>query len=279
MDQALEMREREQALFAANRASGKVALSVRANDGHTRRANVQEAGSLRLRFPNAGDAALEAIILNTAGGMTGGDCFGVDIDVGEGAKLLVGTTSAEKIYRSLHGDVTVDVKLKVETGAHLAWLPQETILFDRARYSRRIDVDLAPDASLVLAEAVVFGRTAMGETVEQGHLADRWRVRRDDKLLFAENVRLDGAIDRKLTAAAVAAGRVAVATILIVPGSEQQVEAVRAVAEQFCGEAAISSWNGIAVARFCARDGASLRHDMCAVLAALQISLPRLWLN
>jgi urease accessory protein len=224
-------------------------------------------------------AMLEAVILNTAGGMTGGDRFDIDIDIDEGAKLLIGTTSAEKIYRSLEGDVTVDVRLKVANGAHLAWLPQETILFDRARYSRRIDVDLAPDASLVLAEAVVFGRAAMGETVAQGYLADRWRIRRDGKLLFAENVRLDGEIDRKLTAAAVAAGRAAVATILIVPGTEQQVEAVRAATEQVSGEMGISSWNGIAVARFCATDSASLRRDMCAVLAALEVSLPRLWLN
>jgi urease accessory protein len=279
LDQALASREKEQAVFAANRASGHVALSVRAGGGRSRRAHVHEAGSLRFRFPNAQGATLEAIILNTAGGMTGGDRFGIDIDVGDGAKLLVGTTSAEKIYRSLQGDVTVDVKLKVGRGAHLAWLPQETILFDRARYSRRIDVDLASDASLVLAEAVVFGRTAMGETVQQGCLTDRWRIKRDGKLLFAEIVRLNGAIDLKLAAAAIAAGRVAVGTILMVPGGEQQVEAVRAAAEQFRGEAAISSWSGFAVARFCANDSSSLRHDMCAVLAALNVALPRLWLN
>jgi urease accessory protein len=278
LSQALASYE-EQALFAANRANGHVALSVRASGGVSRRADVHEAGSLRLRFPNADATMLEAVILNTAGGMTGGDRFSVDIDVGEAARLLVGTTSAEKIYRSLQDDVTVDVRLKVANGGHLAWLPQETILFDRARYSRRIEADLAPDASLVLAEAVVFGRAAMGETVAQGYLADHWRIRRDGKLLFAENVRLDGDIDRKLAVAAVAAGRMAVATILIVPGTEAQVEAVRSATEGASGEMAISSWNGIAVARFCAPDGAALRHDICAVLTALNVALPRLWLN
>lgn len=278
MDQALDAREREQVLFAANRASGRIGLAVQKSGSHSRRRTVHEAGSLRLRFPNADAATLEAIVLNTAGGMTGGDRFSIAIDVEEGANLVLSSTSAEKIYRSLRGDVTVDVRLNVGSGAHLAWLPQETILFDRARYSRHIDVDLAPEASLVLAEAVVFGRAAMGEKVEHGSLIDRWRVRRGGKLLFAENVRLDGEIDRKLAAAAVAAERLAVATIFIAPGTEQQVEAVRAAAE-FCGEAAISSWNGIAVARFCAGDSASLRRDMCAVLAALKVSLPRVWLN
>lgn len=278
MSQVLAACDRTQAQFAANRANGHLALSVRQAGARSRRGSVHESGSLRLRFPNTDAATLEAVILNTAGGMTGGDRFSIDIDVEENARLLLTTTSAEKIYRSLQDDVTIDVRLKVGGGGHLAWLPQETILFDRARYSRRIDVDLAPDASLVLAEAVVFGRTAMGETVRQGYLADRWRVRRGGKLIFAENVRLDGDIDRKLAATAVAKGGMAVATILIAPGADSQAEAVRAL-NGLCGEAAISCWNGIAVARFCAPDGASLRHDICAALAALDVPLPRLWLN
>jgi urease accessory protein len=279
LSQALAAHHGEQALFAANRANGRLALSVRQSGGRSRRGSVHESGSLRLRFPNVDAATLEAVIINTAGGMTGGDRFAIDIDVKENARLLLTTTSAEKIYRSLQDDVTVDVRLKVADGARLAWLPQETILFDRARYSRRIDVDLAEDASLVLAEAVVFGRAAMGETVKQGFLADRWRVRRGRKLIFAENVRLDGEIDRKLAAVAVAKGGMAVATVLIVPGTDTHVEAVRALEGQSSDEVAISCWNGLAVARFCAPDGASLRRDVCAVLTALDVSLPRLWLN
>jgi urease accessory protein len=275
----LAAQDGEEALLAANRASGHLALSVRQSGGRSRRGSVHESGSLRLRFPNADAATLEAVILNTAGGMTGGDRFGIDIVVEENARLLLTTTSAEKIYRSLQDDVDVDVRLKVEDGAQLAWLPQETILFDRARYSRRINVDLAPDASLVLAEAVIFGRIAMGERVVRGALSDRWRVRRGGRLVFAENVRLDGDIDRKLAAAAVAKGAMAVATVLIVPGADNHTEAVRALEDRFSGEVAISCWNGITVARFCAPDGAALRHDLCAVLTALDVSLPRLWLN
>jgi urease accessory protein len=275
----LAAQDGEEALLAANRASGHLALSVRQSGGRSRRGSVHESGSLRLRFPNADAATLEAVILNTAGGMTGGDRFGIDIDVEENARLLLTTTSAEKIYRALQDDVDVDVRLKVADGAQLAWLPQETILFDRARYSRRINVDLAPDASLVLAEAVIFGRAAMGERVVRGALSDRWRVRRCGRLVFAENVRLDGDIDRKLAASAVAKGGMAVATILIAPGADRHAEAVRALEDRFSGETAISCWNGIAVARFCAPDGASLRHDVCVALEALDIPLPRLWLN
>jgi urease accessory protein len=266
-------------IFAANRATGRIALSVAANGGKTRRERVREDGSLRVRFPNATSEALEAVIVNSAGGMTGGDRFGVDIALGEGANLVAGTAAAEKIYRSTGADTEMAVTLRVGVGAALAWLPQETILFDRARMSRRIDIDLAEDASLVMAEAVVFGRTAMGEAVEQGFFADRWRVRRKEKLVFAENVRLDGAVMQKMTQPAVANGGIAIATVLIAPADETKIEAVRALSDRFNGEAAISAWNGIAVARLCARDGAALRHNLIAILAALGVNVPRLWLN
>ncbi len=266
-------------IFAANRATGHIVLSVAANGGKTRRERVHEDGSLRVRFPNATSEALEAVIVNSAGGMTGGDRFGVDIALGERTNVVAGTAAAEKIYRSTGADTEMVVTLRVGTGAALTWLPQETILFDRARLSRRIDIDLAEDASLVMAEAVVFGRAAMGEAVEQGLFADRWRVRRKEKLIFAENVRLEGAVMQKMARPAVANGGIAVAMVLIAPADGTKIEAVRALSDQFNGEAAISAWNGIAVARLCARDGAALRHDLIAILAALGVSVPRLWLN
>ena len=174
----------------------------------------------------------------------------------------------------------VEIKLDVAVNASLAWLPQETILFDRAMLSRRIEVDLAQDAALLMAEAIVFGRSGMGEAVEAGCLIDRWRVRRAGRLMFAEAVRLEGAISEKLGAPAVARGGVAIATVLIVPGDDAIVAKLRALAGGFCGEVGISAWNGFAVARFCAENGARLRHDLVAVLTALRGgALPRLWVN
>ena len=96
-----------------------------------------------------------------------------------------------------------------------------------------------------MAEAVVFGRSAMGEAVEQGAFTDRWRVRRDGRLVFAETVRLDGAIARMLAEPAVAGGGVAIATVLAVPGDEAMVERVRA--------------RKLSVARSASRPGTGLR--------------------
>jgi urease accessory protein len=267
-------------IFTANRAVGRIALAVKAMAGATRRARVHETGALRVRCPGPAADELEAVVVNTAGGMAGGDCFELAIEVGPGARLVVTTAAAEKVYRTLEPDTKVSVKLTVATGGELAWLPQETILFDRARLCRTIDVDLADDARLVLAEAVIFGRSGMGERVEEGLLHDRWRVRRGGRLIYAETVRLDGEIAAKLSEPAAANGGVAIATVLVLPGDEATVAAVRALGEQWRGEVGISSWNGLAAVRLVAADGAALRHDLVAVLAALRgAALPRLWLN
>jgi len=264
--------------FAANRARGHVALSVAAARGVTRRRQVGEAGSLRVRFPGPAAADLEAVIVNTAGGIAGGDQLALDIAVGAAARLAVTTAAAEKVYRSLGPAAVVNLTLTVEANGALAWLPQETILFDRARLRRTIEVDLAGNATLVLAEALAFGRAAMGEAVKQGSVFDRWRVRRGGQLIFAETTRLDDEIGASLCQPAVAAGGAALATLLLVPGDEAHVTAVRAIADPR-GEVAISAWNGLAVARFVARDGAALRYDLTAALTALGVPLPRLWLN
>jgi urease accessory protein len=233
-----------------------------------------------VRCPGPPAAELEAVIVNTAGGIAGGDRFSLDVVVGAGARLVVTTAAAEKVYRTLAPEAVMDVKLAVGAGGVLAWLPQETILFDRARMRRAIEIDLTGDAQLLLAEAVVLGRAGMGEAVEEGSLLDRWRLRRDGVLLHAEAVRLDGAIAARLAQRAVAAGGAAVATVLIVPGDDAAVALVRAPADRFRGEVGVSAWNGLAVVRLCAADGAALRHDLLAVLGVLRASgLPRLWLN
>jgi urease accessory protein len=267
-------------VFAANRARGAVAFDVRSVDGVTRRGALHESGSLRVRFPSPEGEGLSAVFVNTAGGVAGGDRFDIEIAAHEGARLTLTTAAAEKVYRTTGQAAELDIALKVDAGAHLAWLPQETILFDRAKLSRRIDIDLADGASLLLCEIVVFGRSAMGERMEQGAFVDHWRVRRGGRLIFAETVRLEGDIGKKLGQAAIANGGVAIGTALMVPGDAALVERVREAASSFGGEAAISAWNGFAMARFCAQDAARLRADMIAVLGrASPAPLPRLWLT
>jgi len=268
-------------IFAGNRAVGRIAFTVAAAPGGSRRGRVHEAGSLRVRFPNGqSQAALDAVIVNTAGGMTGGDRFTIDIQVGAGATLTVTTAAAEKIYRSLGLDTEIAIKLDVAPGGTLKWLPQETIVFDGVRLRRAIDVDLARDTNLLLAEACVFGRSAMGEVVTDGSIFDRWRVRAGGAFVLAETLRLDDKIAQRLAQRATAAESIAVASVIKIPGSDDDAAAVRTLQEQFVGEVGVSAWNGLAMARLVAADGAALRRDLVAVLTALGgAPLPRLMLN
>jgi urease accessory protein len=267
-------------VFAANRAVGSVTFDVALVDGVTRRRQLHESGSLRVRFPSPEAQGLSAVFVNTAGGIAGGDRFDIDIAAGEGSRLTVTTAAAEKIYRAQGAAAQIDIALKAASGSHLAWLPQETILFDQARVSRKIEIDLAESALLLLCEIVVFGRVAMGEKMLSGSFTDRWRLRRGGRLVFAETVRLDGEIGAKLEKTAIAKGGVAIGTALIVPGDEALVTRIREASDSLGGEVGVSAWNGFAMARFCAQDAAKLRADMIAVLGrARGPALPRLWLN
>jgi urease accessory protein len=266
--------------LTAIRARGRISLSVEAVAGVTRRRHVHESGSLRVRFPGPPSGELEAVTVNTGGGMTGGDAFDIDVSVGANARLTVTSTAAEKIYRSLGPSVITNVSISVATGGALTWLPQETILFDKAVLHRRIEVDLATDAHLVLIEPLVFGRTGMGESVQGGELRDSWRVRQNGRLIYAEGTRLGSPIAQTLVEPAVANGGVAVATALIVPGDEAITDAIHAMSGDFRGEVGASAWNGRAALRFCARDGAALRHDIICALRALRAApVPRNWIS
>lgn len=265
------------------RALGEVRASFARAGGRTEAARVYETGGLRLRFPRAGDEC-EAVIVNTGGGMAGGDRAIVDLAVGPGARVLATTQSAEKIYRSEGDPARVDTRLRVENGGALAWIPQETLLFEAARFERRLEVEIAADASLLLIEAAIFGRLAHGEARIAARFRDRWRVRRAGRLIFAEEMRLDdagAALDRP----AVGRGARAVAAILgAAPNAEAQLPALRAALEAVAereGEpidAGASAFDGMIVARLVSPSPSRLRAAVIEAMLALRgREAPRVW--
>jgi urease accessory protein len=268
---------RERAEAAHLRTRGSLHLSACRVGDRTAAARLRERGPLRLRFPRpTQERALEGVVINTAGGVVGGDRLEVGIEAGEGTSLVLTSQAAEKVYRSTGVAARAAIRLTVEAGARLAWIPQETILFDRARLSRTLDAEVAPDASLVLCEGIVFGRTAMGERVRSGALRDRWRLHRGGRLVFADALTLEGAIDDVLSHRAIAAGALAIATIVAVgPDVEERIEDLRAALEPADVEAGASVACGVLRARLLARDGLALRGGLVAALTALGVTLPR----
>ncbi|MSO80707.1 MAG: urease accessory protein [Alphaproteobacteria bacterium] len=267
---------------ALARSEGTVALGFDRIDGGTRAMRRYRSGALQIRLPRPARAEMpEAVLINTAGGLTGGDRLAIDVTWGIGAGAVVTTQAAEKIYRSAGGDVSVSTTLAVGAGATAEWLPQEAIMFDRARLRRSLVADLAADARLLAVEAVVFGRTARGEAVIDGCIDDSLTLRRDGRLVWADRLHLDGGIAAAMRRRAIAAGARAVATILLAaPDSAGQLGGVRDVLGRIAGRGAASAWDGILVARLLEPDGAALRHDMMLLLACLRDGalLPRVWL-
>jgi urease accessory protein len=182
---------REEDLPASVRAHGLLRLSVSRHPQHGLQRNVHEEGTSRLRFPRHHEGPLVAIMMNVAGGVAGGDRFSTEITAGEKVDLAVSTPSAERIYRSAGAAASVDIKLTIESGATLAWVPQETILFDGAKLDRRIMVDCSSQAKFILVEMMVLGRRESGEAFTTGEVRDHWNIRLDGRLVMAERLRLE----------------------------------------------------------------------------------------
>lgn len=263
------------------RAEGQVSLSFRRRGAGSVLARHYERGSFKARMPrNVAPGRPLAVLLNTAGGLAGGDVLAVDIALDAGAEASVTTQAAEKVYRSTGATARVNVALALAGGARLDWLPQETILFDHARLERDLSVDMAGDSELTLVEAIVLGRQAMGEVVGSLHLIDRWHIRRAGKLIFADALRLLEPLAPVASGCAGLGGACAVGTVLQVsPGSFGHLDATRAAIGS-CGHAGgASAWNGLLIVRLLAPDGHSLRRTLAAVLPTLcgGRPLPRAW--
>lgn len=254
------------------RGLGQVRVTARGLD------RLYQEGCAKVRFPRTpGSAAPEAVLINTAGGLTGGDQLNWDVALGAGARLTVSTQACEKVYRARDGVAQTTVHLSAEAGARLEWLPQETILFDAGALSRRIEADVAADAALLVLEAVILGRAAMGESVRRGRLRDRWRIRRNGQLVFADELRLEGAIQALAARAPVLAGAAAFASLLLVsPDADGKLDAVRDAIGPLGGA---SAFDGLLFARVASPDGLSLRRALLRAMAALRDGepAPRLW--
>ena len=262
------------------RTEGSVRLEFARRGEQTALAVLHQAGAARVRFPSPGaGASPEAVLLNTAGGLTGGDRIDIAVTLATGAEATVTTAAAEKIYRARDGEAQIGVKLALGAGARLAWLPQPTILFDQSRLDRRTEVALAGDAGLLAIETLIFGRAAMGEDVLRGACRDAWRVRRDGALVLADAFRVEGAIADGLNRPATLDGSRAVAMLLYVaPDAADRIDKARALLESGEMIAGASTWNGLLLVRAMARDGRTLLQGIAPLAEWLSgRPLPRVW--
>ncbi len=273
------------------RARGAARISVAHDSTRTRLRDLHQSGCSKLRLPRRAGDAVEAVLINSSGGLTGGDVISVEVEVGPYAALDMTTQACERVYRSSGGVAKVETRITVADGGSLCWLPQETILFNGASLHRTLRMDLTGSAEALIVEPLIFGRTAMGERLSSIHLHDDWRIHHDGALLHAEALRLDGTA--ALDAPHGLAGARACATLLLVsPRAEGLVAPMR----DLIGKAgAVACWRanphavpnapkgglaGKLLARIVATNGYELRRTLMPLLAlASPRPVPKIWMT
>ena len=264
----------------AQRARGQVRVGFVADGATTRLRDLFQSGSAKAMLPRIHAGPPQVVLVNTAGGITGGDRFSCDISVSESASAIATSQTAERIYRTPAGTGRVDTTLRVGADARFDWLPQETILFDGSGLDRRLRVEMAGSARLLLCETIVLGRTAMGERVHTCQLNDQWRILRDGRLCLAEALRLSGDVEAIQSGRWSLDGAAAFATVAYVgPDAEARIGQARDILADLDGvEAAASAGNGQLVLRCNAKKSVHLRDSLLTFLQRWRgESLPRVW--
>lgn len=264
--------------FVAERSEGTGHISFRKRGDDTVLDHLYQEGCAKIRLPRTYETKNPlAVLINTSGGLTGGDRLQFKVEAQPGARVVATSQAQEKIYRSPGGDADVLTELRVGPDAILHWVPQETILFDGARLRRRVDIDLDTSASFIGVEALIFGRTARGEAMTSGMVRESWRLRRDNRLVFADETKLDDAPASILEHPASASGDAAIATLVMAGGDlDFYRDALRALALETVGTSIV---NDVLVTRMTAETGARLRSKLVAALNVLQngAPLPKVW--
>jgi len=268
------------------RAEGCSRIVLSGFEKETRLVELFQRSPIRVLFPRTDSGAIqEAVLVNTAGGIAGGDKLQFEVTALANASFAVTSQAAEKVYRALREPAHVVTKLKACEAAKLAWLPQETIIFNRARLVREIEIDLSSGAELLALEWLVLGRAAHGEQMAAGHIQDSWRVKKDGRLLWADTFRAsDDTIPHMRKKALLSSCRALATLIYFGPDIGTRMDLLRDTAASLECHCGTTSVGGLIVARFAAEISSDLRlalrsflQGFSRVLGGSPFGVPKMW--
>ncbi len=259
------------------RAFGRAHLAFVSDGGKARLTDLHQSGCTKVILPRNHQPRADAVFINTAGGITGGDRLAYSATLGDRADLCLTTQTAERIYKTSGGSGSVINTFTLGDRAVLDWLPQETILFEGSALARSLTVEMPESASFLAVEPLVLGRKAMGETLTQSQFSDQWRIHRGGRLAYADAMRITD--PTKLLGMATFGENRAIATMVYVaPDAEARLDNLRQSLDFIGCIAAASAWNGCLVARFAAPDAQPLRKAIIATLTQFRpYPMPRVW--
>ena len=268
------------------RAEGSCRIVLGSSERGTRVMDVYQRSPIRVLFPRtAGTQVQEAVLVNTSGGIAGGDRLESSVTAMDNASIAVTTQAAEKVYRAINESAHITTTLKACDAAKLAWLPQETIVFNRARVCRRTEIEVSSGSELLALEWLVLGRAAHGEKVSSGDITDSWRVRKAGRLVWADSFRATDDVLPHLSRKALLSDCTAVATLLYFgPDPKERLQFMRDLAPSLECQSAATLVGGLMVVRFAAKVSCDLRAALRNLLqqfgnqlAPGPFRVPRLW--
>lgn len=268
------------------RAEGSGRIVVSGSEHGTRIVSVFQRSPIRVMFPNVGSGAVEeAVLVNIAGGIAGGDRLEYVVTALPSASIAVTSQAAEKVYCALSEPARVTTKLNAGKAAKLAWLPQETIVFNRARLWRETEIDLAPGAEMLALEWLVLGRAAHGEEMVAGYITDSRRVKKDGRLVWADSVRITDDILPHLRRRALLWDYSAFATLVYFgPSLDRRMEFSREIISSLECDCAATSVAELMIVRFAAKVSSDLRLALRSFLERFSQELgpgpfrvPKMW--
>jgi urease accessory protein len=268
------------------RSDGIGRIVLGSSEGRTQIIDVFQKSPVRVMFPTVPGCKIEeAVLINTGGGIAGGDRIEYDLAAIQNASISVSTQAAEKVYRALDEPARLSTRLKITEAAKLAWLPQETILFDAARICRNTEIEVSSGSELLAVEWVFLGRAAYGEVMTGGHILESWRVKRDGRLIWADSFRVTDSVFEHLHRKVLRAQYKAIGTLIYFgPHLDTRMEFLRAIAPSLECRCAVTAVNGLMIIRFAAELSCDLRLALRSLLQQFSRELgpgpfrvPKMW--
>src|ERR1700756_1391151 len=269
------------------RADGCGRVILIGSENGTQIEDLFERSPIRIMFPRTEHRAVqEAVLINTAGGIAGGDQLECSVPALPGASIAVTSQAAEKVYRALDAPARVATTLKAHESARLAWLPQETIVFNAARIHRTTEIELFAGAQLLALEWLVLGRAAHGEIVVAGSVSDGWRVRKDGRLIWADSFRITDEIFPHLKTKALLSNCTAIATLIYFGlDLDKRLDFLREIIPSLGCTCAATLVSGLIVVRFAAKQCSDLKLALRSFLQQFEpevgsgpFRVPKMWL-
>jgi urease accessory protein len=147
------------AVSAVESPMGELELVISDRGGKSVATHQYHRGALRVLRPHYLDDSGQVcyVLVNPGGAYLGADLYVVDVEVGPGAKLLLTTQSATKIYRTPGSFAEQRMTLRLGEGAQLELAPDQLIAYREASYRQNTHITVRPSSSLVMAEVITPG--------------------------------------------------------------------------------------------------------------------------